>query len=112
MERMVAALEKQLEIVPEDVRARILLAGQYAEIDRGEDAIRQLQTAVALRPGDSNVLYNAACVYCLLGRKADGLATLKLAFQAGYGNMEWAMRDPDLVPIHDEPEFQELCRRT
>ncbi len=110
MARMVIALEKQLEIVPDDVRARILLAGQYAEIDRDEDAMRQLQTAVALRPGDSNVLYNAACVYSLLGRKEEGLDTLKQAFAAGYGNTEWASRDPDLTILRDDPEFRALCK--
>jgi len=108
MRRMVVALEKQLEIVPDDVRARILLAGQYAEFERGDDAIRQLQTAVALRPGDSNVLYNAACVYCILGKKKEGLDSLRQAFQSGYSNREWAARDPDLAILHDEPEFQRL----
>ena len=107
--RMVVTLEKQLEIVPEDVRARILLAGQYAETGRGEDAIRQLQTAVALRPGDSNVVYNAACVYCLLGKKDEGLEALRQAFQCGYSNREWVARDPDLNILHDDPEFQRLC---
>jgi non-specific serine/threonine protein kinase len=109
MRRMVVALEKQLEIVPEDVRARILLAGQYAEIDRADDAMRQLQLAVTLRPGDSNVLYNASCVYCLLGQKEQGLEALRQAFQCGYSNREWIARDPDLNILHDEPEFQRLC---
>jgi TolB-like protein/Flp pilus assembly protein TadD len=110
MRRWVTALEKQLEIVPEDVRARILLAGRYAEIGNGDDASRQLQTAVALRPGDSNVLYNAACVYCLLGKRDEGLDTLKKAFQAGYGNCEWAARDPDLAILSEDPDFRSLCK--
>jgi hypothetical protein len=43
------------------MRARILLANNLA--CSGQDAdqsIRHLQTAVALRPGDPNTLYNAA----------------------------------------------------
>ena len=110
--RMMGVLEKQLELVPEDVRARILLAGICAEIDRPEDAIRQLQTAVTLRPGDANVLYNAACTYGLLGNKAEALNAIHKAFEAGYGNHEWAMRDPDLTLLRDDPEFQRLCRPT
>jgi non-specific serine/threonine protein kinase len=109
LQRTVDVLEKQLEIVPEDVRARALLAGFYAAFNREEDAIRQVQTAVALRPGDANVLYNAACVYCVLGRKNEGLGTLKQAFQAGYGNRDWASRDPDLAILRDDPEFRRLC---
>jgi serine/threonine protein kinase/Flp pilus assembly protein TadD len=109
--RMMGVLEKQLEIVPEDVRARILLGGICAEIGRDDDCIRHLQMAVALRPGDANVLYNAACCYGLLGRKDDALASIQRAFEAGYGNPEWALRDPDLAILRDDPAFQELCRK-
>ncbi len=108
--QQIGVLEKQLELVPEDVRARILLAGQYAAAARGDEAVRQLQTAVALRPGDSNVLYNAACTYALLGSKAEALETLKKAFDAGYGNFEWVARDPDLAVLRDDPEFQRLVQ--
>jgi cytochrome c-type biogenesis protein CcmH/NrfG len=66
LERGILALEKQLDTVPEDVRARMLLASYYAATGRSEESVRQLQTAVALRPRDSNVLYNAACTYALL----------------------------------------------
>jgi tetratricopeptide (TPR) repeat protein len=108
-ERMNAVLEKQLELVPEDVRARILLSGNYANAGNEDDAIRHLQTAVALRPGDSNVLYNAACTYGVLQKKAEALDLLRRAREAGYGNLEWASRDPDLACLRDEPEFKQLC---
>jgi non-specific serine/threonine protein kinase len=107
--KMMGVLEKQLELVPEDVRARILVAGIYAETGRKDDAFRQVQTAVALRPGDSNVLYNAACTYALLEMKAEAMDTLKRAFEAGYGNREWASRDPDLTSLREDPEFRRLC---
>ena len=107
-ERQVVALERQLELVPEDVRARVLLSSLYAEFDRPDDAVRQLQTAVALRPGDSNVLYNAACTYGVLEKKAEALEMLTRAIAAGYGNVDWARRDPDLVCLHDDPEFDRL----
>jgi non-specific serine/threonine protein kinase len=108
-ERLIKVLRQQLELVPEDVRARILLAAQlaYSEEDPNE-SIRHLQTAVALRPGDSNTLYNAACTYGILGKKAEALETLKKAFVAGYGNPNWAANDSDLDCLHDEPEFQTL----
>ncbi len=108
--RWMRALEQQLELVPEDVRARILLASNYADEGREEDAVRHLQTAVALRPGDSNVLYNAACTYGILGKKAEALEMFKKAVEAGYGTFDWAARDPDLACLHDDPQFQRLCR--
>ncbi|HEX7879518.1 MAG TPA: protein kinase [Candidatus Eisenbacteria bacterium] len=108
--KMMVVLERQLELVPEDVRARILLAGHCALEGHPEDADRHLQMSVALRPGDSNVLYNAACTYGILGDREQAMATIRKAFEAGYGNHEWASRDPDLTILRDEPEFQKLCK--
>jgi len=110
-ERMIKALRQQLELVPEDVRARILLAVNLANPGPGQDtdeAVRHLQTAVALRPGDANTLYNAACTYGVLGKKPEALETLKKSFAAGYSNQDWAAKDTDLDCLHDDPEFQKL----
>ena len=107
-ERQSGVLRQQLEIVPEDVRARILLAANLAYCGEAEESIRHLQTAVALRPNDGNTLYNAACAYGVLGRKAEALETLKKAVAAGYGDLNWAARDTDLECLHANPEFQKL----
>jgi tetratricopeptide (TPR) repeat protein len=108
-ERMVQVLRQQLELVPEDVRARILLASNLAYFNQDADeSIRHLHTAIALRPGDPNTLYNAACTYGVLGKKGEALETLKKAFAAGYGNQNWAAHDTDLDCLHDDPEFQTL----
>ena len=107
-ERMNVVLRKQLELVPEDVRARILLATNLAYCGEAEESMRHLQTAVALRPNDGNTLYNAACTYGVLTRKAEALETLKKALAAGYGNLNWAARDSDLDCLHDNTEFQKL----
>lgn len=106
--RMVVVLRQQLEMVPEDVRARILLSSNLAASGEIEEGIRHLQTAVALRPNDGNTLYNAACTYGVLGRKAEALETLKKALRAGYGNLNWAARDSDFECLHDNPEFRKL----
>jgi serine/threonine protein kinase/Flp pilus assembly protein TadD len=108
-DRMMKVLRQQLELVPEDVRARVLLATNLAHFGQESDeCIRHLQTAVALRPGDSNTLYNAACTYGVLGRKAESLDTLRKAFAAGFGNRFWAAKDADLACLHDDPEFKKL----
>src|SRR5208282_5796556 len=108
-ERICKVLRQQLELVPEDVRARILLATNLASLEQDADeSIRHLQTAVALRPGDPNTLYNAACTYGILGKKAEVLETLRKAFAAGYGNRDWAAKDSDLDCLHDDPEFQKI----
>ena len=109
-ERFAAALEKQLELVPEDVRARILISGAYARLGNAEDSVRHLDTAVALRPNDTNVLYNAACTLGVLEKKPEALAMLRKALAAGYGNLEWTAQDPDFTCLFDDPEFQALVR--
>jgi len=106
--RMVAVLRQQLELVPEDVRARILLSSNLASSGEVDECIRHLQTAVALRPNDPNILYNAACTYGVMTRKAEALAMLKKAIAAGWGNPNWAARDSDLDCLHDDPEFRKL----
>jgi non-specific serine/threonine protein kinase len=107
-DRWVQVLQRQLELVPEDVRARIFLANLYASRKNTDLAVRELELAVTMRPKDSNILYNAACTYGVLGQKLDALALLKRARDAGYSNITWALRDPDLACLHDDPEFQRL----
>ena len=107
-ELMSKVLRQQLELVPEDVRARILLACNLAYTGEAEESVRHLQTAVALRPNDGNTLYNAACTYGVLGRKAEALETLKKAVAAGYANRNWIAKDSDLDCLHDDPEFRTL----
>jgi serine/threonine protein kinase len=107
-QRAVQTLENQVAKVPEDARARSLLANFYSQIGRTEDAVREMQFAVALRPTDPTLHYNTACTYCALGRKSDALESLRKAWEFGYRDSVWVRRDPDLVLLHDEPEFQKL----
>ncbi len=107
-QRMTTVLRQQLEMVPEDVRARILLASNLAQSGESEESARHLQTAVALRPNDGNTLYNAACTYGVLLKKAEALETFKKAVAAGYSNLNWAAKDSDLDCLHDDAEFQKL----
>jgi non-specific serine/threonine protein kinase len=106
--RQVAAFENHLKQVPEDARARILVAGIYAYLDRPDDAMRELNLAVTLRANEASILYNAACVYCYLKRKPEAMDTLRKAWEAGFRDAVWARRDPDLALLHDDPEFDRL----
>ena len=107
-ERFCGALEQHMKHVPEDARARILLGGNYAELGREEDALRELNLAVTLRANEASILYNAACVYCLLNKKAEALDALRKAWEAGSKDAVWTRRDPDLVMLHGDPEFERL----
>ena len=106
--RRIAALENHLKQVPEDARARVLMATDYAELNRVDDAIRELNMAITLRANEASILYNAACTYAILKRKREAMETIKKAWEAGFKDSVWARRDPDLALLHDEPEFQRL----
>jgi non-specific serine/threonine protein kinase len=106
--RVIVALENHLKQVPEDARARILLASNYADIGRSDDALRELNLAVTLRANEASILYNAACVYCGLQRKPDAVDALRKAWEAGFKDAVWARRDPDLASLHGDPDFDRL----
>src|SRR5437762_3141940 len=107
-QRRMAAFENHLKQVPEDARARILLGSDYAELGRPDDALRELNLAVTLRANEASILYNAACLYCNLKRKPEALDALRKAWEAGFRDSVWARRDPDLIFLHDDPEFDRL----
>jgi non-specific serine/threonine protein kinase len=106
--RFSTALENHLKHVPEDARARVLLGANYARLRREQDALRELHMAVTLRADESSILYNAACTYCRLNKRAEALEALRKAWDAGSRDPVWTRRDPDLAPLHGDPEFERL----
>ncbi len=108
IQRRIGALENHLKQVPEDARARILLGGDYARLGRTDDALRELKMAVTLRANEALILYNAACLYCVLDRRTEALDALLKAWEVGYRDAVWARRDPDLLALHDDPEFNRM----
>jgi non-specific serine/threonine protein kinase len=109
--REMEVLQDQLQHVPDDVRARILLAADLAMFGDAEGAAMQARIAMAMRPMDPNILYNAACTYGVLGMKADALDAFRRSVEAGYSNADWCQQDPDLKILHADPEFKKLTVR-
>jgi serine/threonine protein kinase/Flp pilus assembly protein TadD len=110
--RGVAAFENHLKQVPEDARARILVAGYYAEVGRVEDAMRETTMAMTLRANEASILYNAACVFCMLKKKPEAIDALRKAYDAGFKDPNWARRDPDMALLRGDPEFERLYPAT
>jgi len=104
----IQVLEMHLKKVPEDARGRTLLATDYANLNRVEDAMREAHLAMALRPDEATVMYNVACVFGQLGRKSECLEALRKAWNAGFKDPSWARRDPDLAVLHGDAEFDRL----
>jgi len=109
--REMDVLRDQLQRFPDDVRARILLAADLAILGDPESAAMHVKIAVAMRPADSGILYNAACTYGLLGMKEEALDAFRRSVASGYSNIDWCTRDPDLTILHEDPEFKKLVAR-
>jgi serine/threonine protein kinase/cytochrome c-type biogenesis protein CcmH/NrfG len=108
LHREIAIYEEHLKKVPEDARARVLLAADYASQDRYEEAKREADMAMILRPDDSMILYNTACVFCAMNNPGDALIAIKKAWESGYRDATWTRQDPDLALLHGDPEFDRL----
>ncbi len=106
--REMEVLQDQLQHFPDDVRARILLAADLAITGDAGGAAMHVKIAVAMRPSDANILYNAACTYGLLQMKAEALDAFRRSVEAGYSHADWCTQDPDLRILHDDPEFKKL----
>jgi serine/threonine protein kinase/Flp pilus assembly protein TadD len=106
--REMEVLQDQLRHFPDDVRARVLLAADLAIFGDTAGAAMQARIAVAMCPTDALILYNAACTYGLLGMKAEALDAFRKSVKAGYSNIDWCLRDPDLKILYDDPEFLKL----
>jgi serine/threonine protein kinase/Tfp pilus assembly protein PilF len=107
-QRRIAALEAHLKQVPEDARSRIHLAIGYGRSNRIDDAVRETNLAIVLRPNEATVLYNAACAFCIMNRKPEALDAIRKAWDAGFKDPNWARRDPDLSLLRGDPEFERL----
>ncbi len=108
LQRQVEIYEGHLRKVPEDARARVLLGTDYAELNRPEDATREGNLAMALRPDDAIIMYNVACLFSALKKKPEAMRALRKAWEGGFTDPQWARQDPDLASLHDDPEFDRL----
>jgi non-specific serine/threonine protein kinase len=108
IQRAIQAFETHIREVPEDARARSLLAAYYAEVGRTEESKREATMAMTLRPNESIILYNAACTFCSLNQKSEAMDALSKAWRAGFRDSDWVRGDPDLALLRDEPEFEKL----
>jgi adenylate cyclase len=111
LERSWAAIERRLEIDPEDVRAYDHGAGVLALLGRKAESSRFVDKALAFRPDDYGTLYTLACAAMLNGEPDRALDLLDLAVGPGRGDKAWLLGDHDLAPLHDLPRFEAIVQR-
>ncbi len=83
-----------------------------AQLDQraADECIAALERGVP-KPLEATLKYNLACFNARLGRQRECLFWLRQAFEAGFNDVEFMRKDPDLASVRDLPAFQELFRR-
>jgi non-specific serine/threonine protein kinase len=107
--RLLEVGERKLQVNPDDAIALSRMAGPYADFGDREKALSVLKKVLQLEPNDGLAQYNCACTYAVLGDKKQALTCLRNAVTSGYRNVcEWVKSDPDLVSLHNDPEYESL----
>ena len=70
-----------------------MLANNYAILGQREAALREVDMVLAMRPNDSNIIYNSACIYGVFYQKKEALDLLRKARDTGFPNLDWAARE-------------------
>jgi adenylate cyclase len=109
--RSLEAADRTLKNTPDDVRALYMSGTLLVRTGEKEKGRARLDQAVALRPTDYAVLYNAACGYAAAGELEAALDLLDRAVGTGKGFRAWIEHDPDLDPLRSLPRFEQILAR-
>lgn len=96
---------------PGYVEALQLLADDYTRRGRISDGLRVDHQLKSLRPGDPEVLFNLACSLSLAGELVSANDELLRAVEAGYRDVDWMLKDPDLAAARKDPAFRKVRAR-
>ncbi|MCB0553203.1 MAG: tetratricopeptide repeat protein [Phaeodactylibacter sp.] len=117
-DKAIAAQRRGLEVAeswllldPLDLRALYLGANGLASLGEKGKALEWLQRALSLRPDDPMLLYNAGCVYAILGMTEEALSCLEHAYEEGITQWGWYANDSNLKGLRKHPRFQALLQK-
>jgi adenylate cyclase len=103
--------EEALRKFPESSRPAQLGATALASLGEGDKAKRWMDRALAIDPDDTNIIYNAACMWAQLGETGRALDLLEgWASRVGRESMDWMQQDPDLDSLRDNPRYKKIMK--
>lgn len=100
--------ESILKQNPDDLPTMEWLAERMTRLGRLEEGLELDRRIVRANPENALGHYNLACSLALTQRGQDAIAALRSAMEKGYRDFKWLMEDPDLLTLHDLPEFSAL----
>lgn len=103
-DRAMKLINGHLSVNAEDARMLADLAICQAKLNRKEEALENIERAIALEPRNTTLMYEQAVVYALTGRTEEAIKHLGRALAHGYSRAE-AERDPDLDVLRDKPDY-------
>jgi serine/threonine protein kinase/Flp pilus assembly protein TadD len=106
--RALPAIEKHLELNPDDARAVTMGSVALSRLGEHEAGLDWAGRALAIDPTDAGICYNVACLYAVEGDADRAIACLEDAVRAGFAHRDWIENDPDLDSLREDPRFQAL----
>lgn len=103
--------EEELRLHPENANCACLGATVWAYLGARDEALQWLARSLATDPGDTNIQYNAACTYALLGDVDKSIDLLeRWVPQVGAEMRLWFKNDSDLKAIRQHSRYNDLLR--
>ncbi len=101
--------EEALRQHPDSSKPAQLGAVALAFLGERDRAEEWLARALAIDPDDNLARYNAACTYSQLGKIDRAIELLEICLPHFGSDMKlWFMKDSDLDPVRNHPQFQKL----
>ncbi len=122
--------ERAVELDPDDDIAVTGLAIVYTRLGDVSRGIETVEGVAKLFDEENRFAYNRACVYGravenllqqpptperdtqLQASRAAAISAIERAIELGFEDLEWLREDPDLKPLHDLDEFQQIANPT
>ena len=76
-----------------------------------EGSISKYEESLLLDPQNPDVVYNAACVYSLLGRRDEAFVKLELLPGLGYENVKWISTDTDFETLRSDTRWKPIIEK-
>jgi Flp pilus assembly protein TadD len=110
--------EERLRVMPDDPRVHSALGIAYAGLGRGEEALSEGETGVALRPVELDAWHGVyrveslAVIHTMLGDYDDAIDLVEYLLSIpGTITVPFLKIDYRFDPLRGQPRFQELLRR-